>query len=246
MIIRKGSDYPISLKKMKKTIKNVVLVHGEFADGSGWEPLFHVLSEKGFNVLIVQNPLSSLEDDVRQTNLVLDRIGGPSVLVGHSWGGCIITEAGNHPNAAALVYVAAFQPDEGESALHWIQTIEPSPENGILPPDDNGIVYYEKSNFHAGFCADVDARKATFMYASQGAFYARAFTSTITNAAWKTKPSWACVATEDKTINPDIQRNMYGRSNTKAKEIKGSHVIFMSQPEAVAEVIIEAAESVAK
>ncbi|HEX8024271.1 alpha/beta hydrolase [Mucilaginibacter sp.] len=229
---------------MKPPIKNVVLVHGAFADGSGWEPLFHVLTDKGFNVLVVQNPLSSLEDDVRQTQLVLDSIGGPAVLVGHSWGGAVITEAGNHPNVVALVYVAAFQPDNGESALHWIQTIAPSPENGILPPDDNGVVYNEKSKFHAGFCGDLDARKAAFMYASQGAFYARAFTSPITNAAWKTKPSWGCIATEDKTINPDIQRNMYSRSNTKTKEIKGSHVIFMSQPEAVAEVIIEAAESV--
>lgn len=230
---------------MKTPIKNVVLVHGAFADGSGYEALYHVLTAKGFNVLVAQNPLSSLEDDVRQVNLVLDRIGGPAVLVGHSWGGAVITEAGNHPNVAALVYVAAFQPDAGESALHWIQTIAPSPENGILPPDDNGVVYNEKSKFHAGFCGDIDAKKAEFMYASQGAFYAKAFTSPITNAAWKTKPSWGCIATEDKTINPDIQRNMYGRSNTKTKEIKGSHVIFMSQPELVAEVIIEAAESVA-
>jgi pimeloyl-ACP methyl ester carboxylesterase len=230
---------------MKTSIKNVVLVHGAFADGSGYEALYHVLTAKGFNVLVSQNPLSSLEDDVRQVNLVLDRIGGPTVLVGHSWGGAVITEAGNHPNVAALVYVAAFQPDAGESALHWIQTIAPSPENGILPPDDNGVVYNEKSKFHAGFCGDIDAKKAEFMYASQGAFYAKAFTSPITNPAWKTKPSWGCIATEDKTINPDIQRNMYGRSNTKTKEIKGSHVIFMSQPELVAEVIIEAAESVA-
>jgi len=230
---------------MKTPIKNIVLVHGAFADGSGWEPLFHVLTDKGFNVLIVQNPLSSLEDDVRQTNLVLDRIGGPAVLVGHSWGGVVITEAGNHSSVAALVYVAAFQPDNGESALHWIQTIEPSPESGILPPDDNCIVYHEKSKFHEGFCGDIDAKKAAFMFASQGAFYAKAFTSPIINAAWKTKPCWGCVATEDKTINPDIQRNMYSRSNTKITEIKGSHVVFMSQPELVAEVIIEATESAA-
>lgn len=230
---------------MKRRIKNVVLVHGEFEDGSGWEPLFHVLIEKGFNVVVVQNPLSSLEDDVRQTNLVLDRMEGLAILVGHSWGGVVITEAGNHPNVAALVYVAAFQPDNGESALHWIQTIEPAPESGLLPPDDNCIVYQEESKFHGGFCGDIDAKKAAFMYASQGAFYAKAFTSTVSNAAWKTKPSWGCIATQDKTLNPDIQRNMYGRSNTKTKEIEGSHVIFMSQPELVAQVIVEAAESVA-
>jgi pimeloyl-ACP methyl ester carboxylesterase len=230
---------------MKTPIKNVVLVHGAFADGSGWEPLFQVLTEKGFNVWVVQNPLTSLDDDVGQTNIVLDRIGGPAVLVGHSWGGAVITEAGNHPNVAALVYVAAFQPDKGESALSWIQTMEPSPESDILPPDDNCIVYHGKSNFHHGLCADIDAKKAAFMYAAQGAFYARAFTAPITNAAWKSKPAWACIATEDRTINPDIQRNMYARSNTKTREIHGSHAIHMSQPELVAEVIIEAAESAA-
>jgi len=230
---------------MKTTIKNVVLVHGAFADGSGYEGLYHVLTGKGFNVLVVQNPLSSLEADVNQTNLVLDRIGGPAVLVGHSWGGAVITEAGNHRNAAALVYVAALQPDSGQSALDCITSLPPSEENGILPPDDNGIVYNAKEKFHAGFCADIDAKKAEFMWASQGAFYASAFATPVSKAAWRNKPCWGCVATEDKTINPDIQRNMYSRSNTKITEIKGSHVIFMSQPELVAKVIIEAAESVA-
>jgi len=231
---------------MKTPIKNVVLVHGAFTDGSGWEPLFHVLTAKGLNVLVVQNPLSSLEDDVYQTNLVLDRIGGPAVLVGHSWGGAVITQAGNHPNVAALVYVAAFQPDNGESALSWIQTIQPLPESGMMPPDENSIVYHEKRNFHDGFCGDIPAEKAAFMYASQGALHAKAFTSPISNAAWRTKPSWGCVATEDKTINPDIQRNMFARSNSRTREIRGSHVIHMSQPELVAEVIIEAAESAAR
>ncbi|MET3501293.1 pimeloyl-ACP methyl ester carboxylesterase [Mucilaginibacter rubeus] len=228
---------------MKTPIKNVVLVHGAFADGSGYEALFHVLTDKGYKVLVVQNPLSSLEEDVKQTNIVLDRIGGPAVLVGHSWGGAVITEAGNHPNAAALVYVAALQPDNGQSALDCIMSLPPSEESAILPPDDNGIVYNAEEKFHGGFCADIDERKAAFMSASQGSFYASAFSTPITNAAWRNKPCWGCVATEDKTINPDIQRNMYSRSNTKVREIKGSHVIFMSQPEQVAEVIIEAAES---
>jgi len=228
---------------MKAAIKNIVLVHGAFADGSGYEALFRVLTDKGYNVLIVQNPLSSLEEDVNQTKIVLDRIGGPAVLVGHSWGGAVITEAGNHPNTAALVYVAALQPDNGQSALDCITSLPAPKDSAILPPDDKGIVYNEKAKFHAGFCADLAPEKAEFMYASQGAFYAKAFSAPITNAAWRTKPSWGCVAIDDQTINPDIQRNMYSRSNTKIREIKGSHVIFMSKPEEVAEVIIEAAES---
>lgn len=222
-------------------IKNVVLVHGAFADGSGWKALYNVLTKKGYNVTVVQNPLTSLEDDVNATKVVLDRQDGPAILVGHSWGGAVITEAGNHPKVAALVYVAAFQPDKGESALQWLQTAPPAPENGVLPPDDKGIVYYDKAKYHAGFCADISKQEADFMYASQGAFYAKGFTALITHAAWNDKPAYGLVATEDKSIAPEIQRNMYKRSNTKVTEIKGSHVIYMSQPEAVAQTIVEAA-----
>ncbi|HKO79028.1 MAG TPA: alpha/beta hydrolase [Chitinophagaceae bacterium] len=226
-----------------QTVKNVVLVHGAFADGSGWEALYTVLTQKGYNVTVVQNPLTSLEDDVAATKIVLDKQDGPSILVGHSWGGAVITEAGNHPKVAALVYVAAFQPGDGESALQWLQTAPPAPENGVLPPDDKGIVYYDKAKYHAGFCADISKEEADFMYASQGAFYAKGFATPITHAAWKNKPAYGLVATEDKSIAPEIQRNMYKRSNTKTTEVKGSHVIFMSQPKAVAKVIIEAAVS---
>jgi pimeloyl-ACP methyl ester carboxylesterase len=227
-------------------VKNVVLVHGAFADGSGWRALYNVLTKKGYNVTIVQNPLTSLEDDVTATHVVLDNQDGPTILVGHSWGGEVITEAGNHPKVAALVYVAAFQPDNGESALQWIQTVQPAPENGVLPPDSKGIVYFDKAKYHAGFCADISKEEAEFMAASQGAFYAKAFAAPITKAAWRDKPTFAVVATEDKAIAPEIQRNMYKRSNTKFTEIKGSHVVFMSQPEAVAEVVVEAAVTVSK
>ena len=227
-------------------VKNVVLVHGAFADGSGWKALYNVLTKKGYQVTIVQNPLTSLEDDVAATNQALDRQDGPAILVGHSWGGVVITEAGNHPKVAALVYVAAFQPDKGESGLQWIQTAQPAAENGILPPDDKGIVYFEKSKYHAGFAADIPKEQAEFMYASQGAFHAKAFATPVTNAAWRNKPSFAVIATEDKAIVPEIQRNMYKRSNTKSVEVKGSHVVFMSQPEKVAAVIIEAAQAVTK
>jgi pimeloyl-ACP methyl ester carboxylesterase len=225
----------------KNEIKNVVLVHGAFADGSGFKALYNELTKHGYNVSVVQNPLTSLEDDVLATHVALDRIGGPAILAGHSWGGAVITEAGNHPNVAALVYIAAFQPDNGESALQWLQTAQPAPENGVLPPDDKGIVYYDKDKYHAGFAADISKEEADFMYASQGAFYAKGFVSPITDAAWRHKPTYGLVATEDKSINPDIQRAMYSRSNTQVTEVKGSHVIFMSQPQIVASVIIEAA-----
>ena len=227
---------------IQPTTKNVVLVHGAFADGSGWKALFNVLTKKGYNVTVVQNPLTSLEDDVRAAEVVLDNQDGPTILVGHSWGGAVITEAGNHPKVVALVYVAAFQPDNGESALQWLQTAPPAPENGVLPPDAKGIVYYDKAKYHAGFCADLPKEEADFMYASQGAFYAKGFTTNITHAAWRDKPAYATLATEDKSIDPSIQRAMYKRSKTKVTEVKGSHCIFMSQPEAVAKVVVQAAE----
>ncbi|MEO6177595.1 MAG: alpha/beta hydrolase [Flavobacterium circumlabens] len=228
------------------TVKNVVLVHGAFADGSGWRGLYDILSKKGYHVTIVQNPLSSLEDDVRATNLALDKQDGPTILVGHSWGGTVITEAGNHPKVAALVYVAALQPDNGENSVQWLQTAAPAPENGVLAPDDKGIAYYDQAKFHAGFAGDLPKDLSDFMFASQGAFYAKGFGTPITKAAWRDKPAYGIVATEDKSINPDIERAMYKRSKTKITEIKGSHVVFISQPKAVAEVIITASKEVAK
>lgn len=224
-------------------VKNVVLVHGAFADGSGYKALYTSLTKKGYNVTIVQNPLTSLEDDVAATKLVLDKQDGPVILAGHSWGGAVITEAGNHPKVAALVYIAAFQPDKGESVLSLLQTTPPAPENGVLPPDEKGIVYYAKDKFHAGFAADLSKEEADFMYASQGAFHAKGFITPITTPAWKEKPSYGIVATDDKSIAPDIQRTMYKRSNTKITEIKASHVVYISQPEKVAAVIIEAAKA---
>ncbi|RQO65215.1 alpha/beta hydrolase [Pedobacter sp. KBW06] len=223
-------------------VKNVVLVHGAFADGSGYKALYTVLTKKGYHVTVVQNPLSSLEDDVKATQVALDKQDGPAILVGHSWGGTVITEAGNHPKVAALVYIAAFQPDNGESTVQWLQTAPPAPENGVLAPDDKGIVYYDKAKFHKGFCADISKEEADFMYASQGAFYAKGFITPVTHAAWRDKPAYGLIATEDKSIAPEIQHAMYKRSNTKVTEVKGSHVIFMSQPEKVASVIIEAAK----
>lgn len=225
-----------------QSVKNVVLVHGAFADGSGWRGVYDVLTKKGYNVTIVQNPLSSLQADVAATKLALDKQDGPAILVGHSWGGTVITEAGNHPKVAALVYIAAFQPDNGESTFQWFQTAPPAPENGVLPPDEKGFVYYDKAKYHAGFCADLPKADADFMYASQGAFAAECFVTPITNAAWRNKPTYGLIATDDKSINPEIQRNMYKRSNTKVTEVKGSHAVYVSKPEVVANLIIEAAK----
>jgi pimeloyl-ACP methyl ester carboxylesterase len=226
------------------SVKNVVLVHGAFADGSGYRGLYEILTQKGFQVTVVQNPLTSLEDDATAVKLALDKQDGPAILAGHSWGGAVITEAGNHPNVAALVYIAAFQPDNGESALQWFLTMPPAPENGVMEADEKGIVYYAKDKFHAGFCGDLSKEEADFMYASHGAFYAKCFITPITNAAWRNKPSFAVVATDDKSIVPDIQRNMYKRSNTKVTEVKGSHAVYISQPEKVASVIKDAAQAV--
>ncbi|KIC95014.1 alpha/beta hydrolase [Flavihumibacter solisilvae] len=222
-------------------VNNVVIVHGAFADGSGFKDVYRILTKAGYKVTVVQNPLTSLEDDVNATLRALDKQDGPAILAGHSWGGTVITEAGMHPNVAALVYIAAFQPDKGETTAQWASSLPPAPENGILPPDKNGIVYFDKAKFHAGFAGDVPKELAEFMYASQGPIMAVCFTAPIKEAAWKTKPSFGIVATEDKAIVPDIQRNMYKRSGTKISEVKGSHVIFISQPDAVAKVIMEAA-----
>jgi pimeloyl-ACP methyl ester carboxylesterase len=227
-------------------VKNVVLVHGAFADGSGYRGLYDILTKKGYHVTVVQNPLSSLADDVRVTNLALDKQDGPTILVGHSWGGTVITEAGNHPKVAALVYIAAIQPDNGESSVQWLQTAPPAPENGVLAPDDKGIVYYDQAKFQAGFAGDLPKDQTDFMFASQGAFVAQGFGTPITKAAWRDKPAYGIVATEDKSIDPGVQRTMYKRSNTKITEIKGSHVVFISQPKAVAEVIIKASKEVGK
>ncbi|MBB2147459.1 alpha/beta hydrolase [Pedobacter gandavensis] len=225
-------------------VKNVVLVHGAFADGSGYKGVHEALTKQGYHVTAVQNPLTSLKDDITATNLALDALDGPAILAGHSWGGAVITQAGSHPKVAGLVYIAAFQPDNGETALQWFQTAPPAEENGVLPPDDKGIVYYDKAKFHAGFCGDLSKEEAEFMYASQGAFYGECFVSPITNAAWRTKPTFGIVATDDKSINPEIQHAMYKRSNTKVTEVKGSHAVYISQPQKVAAVIAEAAQAV--
>ncbi|MDN3551526.1 alpha/beta hydrolase [Mucilaginibacter aquaedulcis] len=226
-----------------KPVKNIVLVHGAFADGSGWRGVYDILVKKGYNVSIVQIPLTSLKDDIDATNRILDRQDGPVILVGHSWGGVVITEAGMHPKVAGLVYVAAYQPDKGENTLKWAASQPVKPEYGILPPDDKGFVYYDKAKFHDGFAGDLSKAETDFMFASQEPILAESFATPVADAAWKTKPAYGIVATEDKSINPDIERNMYKRSNTHTTEIKGSHVVFISHPDAVAKIIVAASEN---
>lgn len=239
---------PVKHNTIKGTVavKNIVIVHGAFADGSGWENVFKILTGRGYHVTMVQNPLTSLEDDVAATERILDKQDGPVVLVGHSWGGTVITQSGMSSKVASLVYVAAFMPEVGESTLDLVKTAPPAAENGILPPDDKGMIWYDKDKFHAGFAADVSKEKAAFMYASQAPIAVKSFLTPVTQAAWKTKPSYAIVATEDKSINPTIERTMYKRGGSIITEIKGSHALFISKAKEVADVIETAAIAAGK
>jgi pimeloyl-ACP methyl ester carboxylesterase len=220
---------------------NIVLVHGAFADGSGWEGVYQILSKKGFNVTVVQIPLTSLEDDVAATNLALDKQDGPVILVGHSYAGTVITQAGVSPKVLRLVYIEGFEPEVGENTAQLASSEPADKDNGLLPPDDKGNIYYSKEKYHAGFCADLPVEKADFMYASQGTIPVKCFTTPVTQAAWKTKPTYAIVSTDDKSINPIILRRMYKRAGSIVTEIKASHVVFISQPKKVADVIEAAA-----
>jgi len=220
---------------------NVVLVHGGFVDGSGWRGVHKALRHEGFNVSIVQNPTLSLADDVAATTLVLDAQDQPAILVGHSYGGVVITEAGNHPKVAALVYIAAFAPDKGESVAALIKDPPPgAPVPPILPPV-NGFLFLDKAKFHSSFAADVDADEAAFMADSQVPWGVAALSGEISQPAWKTKPSYYLVSTEDKMIPPDAQRFMSKRAGADVIEERGSHAIYVSRPKAVASLVQMAA-----
>src|SRR3954470_19316355 len=222
----------------------VVLVHGGFVDGSGWEDVYKILKKARYNVSIVQNPTVSLEDDVAVTKRVIAAQNGPVVLVGHSYGGAVITEAGNDPKVAGLVYIAAFALDKGESVAALIK--DPPPEAPVLPilPPQDGYLFLDKAKFAASFAADVSAEKAAFMADSQVPWGVAALTGSITEAAWKTKPSWYLVATDDKMIPPPAQQFMSKRAGSTVVEVKGSHAVYVSKPEAVATLIDKAAKSV--
>ncbi|MGD0719519.1 MAG: alpha/beta hydrolase [Roseiarcus sp.] len=221
-------------------VKNVVLVHGAFADGSGWKPVADILREDGYTVSIVQEPETSLADDVAATNRILDRQSGPAVLVGHSYGGAVITEAGANAHVASLVYVAAFAPDEGEKLGPLLGSIAPAATS--IAPTADGYLLVDPAKFPTDFAADLPVAEAQFMAISQVPVNAGALGTPITAPAWKTKPSYGIVATQDRMINPDLERSMYKRAGAKVTEIKGSHAVFFSQPRAVANVIEQAAQ----
>src|SRR5271169_788001 len=222
-------------------IKNVVLVHGAFADGSGWDAVAKILEKDGYTVSVAQPPETSYADDVKYTKAAIDATGGPVVLVGHSYGGSIITEAGNNPNVAALVYIAAFALDEGESCAS-IETAVPQASRAFKP-DSNGLWWIDEAHFAADFAADIPRDEAEFMAIAQVPISTDSFTHKVTNPAWKNKPTWYMVASADRSINPDQERMMAKRAKAKTVEVKASHEAYMSFPRETVKLIEEAATS---
>jgi pimeloyl-ACP methyl ester carboxylesterase len=222
-------------------VRNIVLVHGGFVDGSGWQGVYDLLRADGFNVSIVQNQTLSLESDVETTHNVLDQQDGPAVLVGHSYGGVVITEAGRHERVAGLVYIAAFVPDTGESVNALIADPPPgAPVPPILPPQD-GFLFLDREKFADSFAADVPAGLAAFMADSQVPWGLEALNGEVSEPAWRSKPSWYLVASDDRMIPPQAQRAMSERAGSTVTEAPGSHSIYISQPRATADLIAQAA-----
>jgi len=238
------TEAQMSQPKSAEGVRNVLLVHGGFVDGSGWQGVYDLLKKDGYHVSVVQNPTTSLTDDVAVTKRMLTAQDGPAILVGHSYGGVVITEAGTHPKVAALVYIAAFAPDKGESVSALIKDPPPgAPVPPILPPQD-GFLFLDRAKFRASFAADVNADLAAFMADSQVPWGLEALNGAVTEPAWKTKPSWYLVSTDDRMIPPDAQRAMAKRAGATVVEAKGSHSIYVSQPQAVADLIEKAARHV--
>src|SRR5260370_27082773 len=242
---RKSTDSSGSLPQrrmaVKQHIKNVVLVHGAFADGSGWEAVANILKNDGYKVSVAHPPETSYEDDKKYTKAAIDAMGGPVVLVGHSYGGSIITEAGNDPNVAALVYIAAFALDEGDSCASIEQALPQASK--AFKPDSNGNWWIDGAHFAADFAADIPPAESHYIAISQAPISTDSFTHKVTNPAWKNKPTWYMVAAEDRSINPDHERMMAKRAKAKTVEVKASHVAYMSHPKETAKLIEEAATS---
>jgi pimeloyl-ACP methyl ester carboxylesterase len=233
-----------SAGKQGKPARNVVLVHGGFVDGSGWEGVYKILKNKGYQVSIVQHPTISLEGDVAMTKRVLATQDGPTILVGHSYGGVVVTEAGNDPKVSGLVYIAAFVPDKGESVSSLIKNPPPgAPVPPILPPKD-GFLFLDKAKFPASFAADLDPKLAAFRADSQLPWGVEALNGSVREPAWRSKPSWYLVATEDKMIPPPAQQAMSKRAGASVVEASGSHAIYESKPDAVAALIERAAQGI--
>jgi pimeloyl-ACP methyl ester carboxylesterase len=224
-------------------VKNILLVHGGFVDGSGWQGVYKALKNNGYNVTVVQNSTTSLADDVATTKRAIATQDGPVILVGHSYGGAVITEAGNDRRVVGLVYIAAFAPDRGESVSSLIKNPPPgAPVPPILPPVD-GYLMLDKAKFPASFAGDVSPEEAAFMADSQVPWGMNALGGAVTEPAWKAKPSWYLLTTEDRMISPDAQRQMSKRAGATVVEVKGSHAVYVSQPQAVAHIIEAAAKN---
>ncbi|HEY2644901.1 MAG TPA: alpha/beta hydrolase [Galbitalea sp.] len=244
MMVLGYAEVFMSEAKAAEGVKNVLLIHGGFVDGSGWQGVYDLLKKDGYNVSIVQNPTASLADDVAVTKRMLATQNGPAILVGHSYGGVVVTEAGTDPKVAGLVYIAAFAPDEGESVSSLIKNPAPgAPAPPILPPQD-GYLFLDRSKFRAAFAADVSAETAAFMADSQVPWGLEALNGAVGEPAWRTKPSWYLVSTDDHMIPPDAQRAMSKRAGSTVAEVKGSHAVYVSQPGAVAALIAKAANGV--
>jgi pimeloyl-ACP methyl ester carboxylesterase len=237
-----------NLQAQKSAVKNIVLVHGAWADGSGWKGVYNILVKDGFNVSIVQEPETSFQDDVTAVKRILALQDGPSILVAHSYGGSVITEAGTDPSVAGLVYVAAHMPDAGENEADDGKRF-PSDlgKSGALKKTADGFTYLDPAQFHEYFAADLSAEQAAFMARSQVLNFADNFKAVITNAAWRSKPSWMLVAGSDRTINPDLERWYAKRAHSHKVEVAGaSHCVYVSHPKEVADVIESAASAVSK
>jgi pimeloyl-ACP methyl ester carboxylesterase len=224
-------------------IKNIVLVHGTWADGSSWAKVIPLLQAKGYHVTAVQNPLTSLADDVAATKRAIALQDGPVLLVGHSWGGVVITEAGNDPKVAGLVYVAAAAPDEGQSFLELVQTAPATPGNDEIRPDAQGYVSMTPKGIMEDFAQDLTKTEQQVLIATQGPQAFSALKEKITQAAWKTKPSWYIVAANDRMINPDLERTLAKKLKVTTTTLPSSHVAMLAQPEKVAAVIVAAAST---
>jgi pimeloyl-ACP methyl ester carboxylesterase len=225
----------------EQATRNVVLVHGAFADGSGWLPVYQNLTARGYKVTVVQNPLTSLADDIAATRRVLDLQNGPTILVGHSWGGVVITEAGIHPNVAGLVYVSALSPDAGETTAQQYEGFAPTP-NFVIDVGADGFGFINPDKFKAGFAHDTSDEVAAFMRDSQVPINMSAFATPLENAAWRTKPSWAVIATEDQAFDLAMLRHMAERIGATVTEVAASHALFLTQADVVAETIHKAAQ----
>jgi pimeloyl-ACP methyl ester carboxylesterase len=230
------------MSSIDQGIKNVVLVHGAFADGSGWRNVYDNLTARGYRVSIVQNPLTSLEDDVAATRRVLDLQDGPAILVGHSWGGTVITEAGLHEKVAGLVYVAALAPDSGETSGQQYEGFAATPEF-VIDVGDDGYGFLNPEHFASGFAADASAADAAFLRDSQVPVNMAVFGAAVTSAAWRDKPSWAVVATEDKAFDQAMLLHMASRMGAKLTTVSGSHAVYLTQSDVVSDVIVDATQN---